>query len=167
MENKNSSQEKLSAELALANQQISELEASLKLYAEEIGSLKASEEKYRQIVQNANSIVLLMDTNGDVTFFNQFAQRFFGFYEKEILGKNVIGTIVSEKDLSGKDLALMIRDIVRNPECHSVNENENLRNNGERVRILWTNKAIIDDNGFIKEILCIGNEVTKIIQRKI
>jgi len=133
---------------------------------EELKALRVSEAKYRQIVENANSIILLMNTQGNVTFFNQFAQRFFGFYEKDILGRNVIGTIVSREDLSGKNLIEMIKDITDNPECYSVNENENVRSNGECVRILWTNKAIIDDTGRIKEILCIGNEITKAIQKK-
>lgn len=118
-------------------------------------------EKYRKIVENANSIILLMDTKGNITFFNQFAQRFFRFQEKDILGKNVVGTIVARKNLSGEDLTGMIKDIVENPELHSVNENENMRSNGEPVRILWTNKAIIGEDGSIKEILCIGNQVTK------
>ncbi len=132
----------------------------------EIEALRASEAKYRQIVENANSIILLMDTEGNITFFNKFGQRFFGYYESEILGKNVIGTIVSSKDLSGNDLIRMIKDIVDNPECHSVNENENIRANGERVRILWTNKPIIADDGSIKEILCIGNEISKLERQK-
>jgi PAS domain S-box-containing protein len=118
-----------------------------------------AEDRYRQIVENANSIILLMDTKGNITFLNQFGQRFFGFYEKDIVGKSVIGTIVSSKDLTGEDLASMINDIVENPERHSVNENENIRSNGERVRILWTNKAVIGDDGAIKEILCIGNQI--------
>jgi len=141
MENINKTQEELSSELALARKRIAE------------------GDKYRRIVENSNSIILLMDTKGNITFLNPFGQRFFGFYEKEILGKNVIGTIVSDKDLSGEDLVSMIKDIVENPERHSVNENENIRRNQERVRVLWTNKAIIGDDGSIKEILCIGNQV--------
>jgi len=157
MENANKTQQELLAELASVHKRISELEAAQK-------TLRASEAKYRQIIENANSIILLMDTEGKITFLNQFAQRFFGFYEKEILGKSVIGTIVSEKDLSGKDLVEMIQDIVQNPERHSANENENIRSNGERVRILWANKAIIGDDGGIKEILCIGNAIAENIQ---
>jgi len=128
-----------------------------------LAELKTSEARYRQIVENANSIILLMDTQGSITFFNKFAQRFFGFYEKEILGKSVIDTIVSPKDLSGKDLIDMIKDIVENPERYSTNVNENIRNNGERVRIIWSNKAIIADDGSIKEILCIGNQAPKAV----
>lgn len=145
MDNNSRSQEELLSELDSLRRQVAEL--------------KAGGEKYRQIVENANSIVLLMDTRGDITFFNQYAQRFFGFYENEILGKSVIGTIVSEKDFSGQDLVAMIEDIVQNPERHSVNENENIRRNGERVRVLWTNKAVVGEDGSIKAILCIGNKI--------
>jgi PAS domain S-box-containing protein len=45
-------------------------------HAEE--ALRCSEEKYRELVENANSIILRMDTTGIVTFFNEFAQKFFG-----------------------------------------------------------------------------------------
>ena len=147
MDDTNKTKEELLVELAKARRRVAELEAS--------------EEKYYQIVQNANSIIMCMDTKGNITFFNEFGQRFFGFYKEEVLGKNVIGTIVSEKDTSGADLVAMIKDIVENPERHSVNENENIRSNGERVRVLWTNKAIIGDDGSIKEILCIGNAVAR------
>jgi len=119
-----------------------------------------NEDRYKQIVDNANSIILLMDTKGNITFLNLFGQRFFGYPEKDILGKNVIGTIVSENDLSGKNLVEMIDDIVKNPERYSSNENENIRSNEERVKVLWTNKAIISNDGGIKEILCIGNKIS-------
>jgi len=154
MDDKITRQEELKSNLSKARERITDLET-------QIDTLKSAEEKYRQIVENANSIILCMDVVGNITFFNRFAQRFFGFYEADILGKNVIGTIVSEKDLSGKDLVNMIRDIVENPELHSLNENENIRANGERVRILWTNKAIISDDGSISGILCIGNQVAR------
>ena len=119
------------------------------------------EYRYKQIVENANSIILVMDTKGIITFFNQYAQRFFGFHEQEILGKSVLGTIVPDKDSAGTDLINMINDIVKNPEDHFVNENENRRRNGERVRVLWTNKALINEDGNIEEILCIGNKIVK------
>jgi PAS domain S-box-containing protein len=56
--------------------------------------LRDSEEKYRELVENANSIILRMDKIGNVTFFNEFSQQFFGYSEAEIIGKSVVGTIV-------------------------------------------------------------------------
>ncbi|MCX5706462.1 MAG: PAS domain-containing protein [Candidatus Omnitrophica bacterium] len=152
MEDRDKGREELLSELTLLRKRVLEQ-----------GILLANNEKYRQIVDNANSIILVMDEKGNITFFNKYAQRFFGFYEKDILGKNVIGTIVSKNDLTGKNLIDMIDDIIRNPERHSVNENENIRSNGGCVRVLWTNKAIINDEGIIDEILCIGNKATGVL----
>jgi len=124
-------------------------------------ALEANEAKYRELVQNANSIILRMDTKGQVTFFNEFAQMFFGYTEEEMLGRSVVGTIVPETESSGRDLDFMIREIGIRPEKYINNENENMRRNGERVWVAWTNKAIRDESGKIKEILCIGNDITE------
>jgi PAS domain S-box-containing protein len=123
-------------------------------------ALRASEKNYRELVQSANSIILRMDTEGRVIFFNTYAQNFFGYREADIIGKNVIGTIVPEIDIAGFDLAEMIKDIGTHPERYVANENENIRRNGERVRITWMNKAIYDDAGDVSEILCVGIDVT-------
>ena len=124
-------------------------------------ALRASEGKYRDLVQNANSIIMRRDTNGVITFFNEYAQRFFGYSEREIIGRNVVGAIVPERDSSGADLGSMIRDVARNPEQYALNENENMRRNGERVWVAWTNKAIRDAEGNVKEILCVGTDITR------
>ena len=128
---------------------IAELEEKLaqKLLIEK--ALWDSEKKYRELVQNANSIIIRLDTRGNLTFFNEFAQGFLGFTEEEILGKNSVGTIVPETDSAGQNLAEMIRNLIRYPEQYVTNENENMRKNGQRVWVAWTNKAIRDANGNI------------------
>jgi two-component system cell cycle sensor histidine kinase/response regulator CckA len=124
-------------------------------------ALRASEAKYRELVQNASSIIMRMDTQGHITFFNEFAQSFFGYTKDEILGQNVVDTIVPERETSGRDLVAMIQDIMQHPEQYTTNENENVRRNGERVWIAWTNKAIFDDEGRVTGILSIGNDITE------
>jgi len=132
-------------------------------------ALQRSEFKYRELVQNANSIILRMDSQGNVTFFNEFAQQFFGYTEDEILGRNVVGSIVPKTDSELQNLATMIRDIGLNPEEHANNENENMRKDGGRIWVSWTNKAIYDEDGNILEILCVGNDVTerKLLERQL
>ena len=78
--------------------------------------LGRNEEMYRALVEDANSIILRMDTEGKVIFFNEFAQNFFGYKEDEILGKSVIGTIVPSTGAFGQDLKFMIGDIMLNPQ---------------------------------------------------
>ena len=129
-----------------------------KLEAE--GALKESEKKYRELVQNAKSIIMRMDLEGNVTFINDFGQQFFGYSEEEILGENVIGTIVPKTETTGRDLRAMIRDIGKNPTDYAVNENENMRKDGERVWVAWTNKPVHDRDGDVSEILSVGYDVT-------
>ncbi|MCX5855515.1 MAG: PAS domain S-box protein [Deltaproteobacteria bacterium] len=135
------------------------LEQESRILAEK--ALRSSEEKYRELVENANSIILRMDHVGNVTFFNEFAQRFFGYSEEEILGNNVVGTIVPEVESTGRDLRWLIEDIGLNPDRYVNNTNENMRRNGERVWVAWTNKPVYDDKGQVIEILCIGNDITE------
>ncbi|MGA3116470.1 MAG: PAS domain S-box protein [Syntrophobacteraceae bacterium] len=125
-------------------------------------SLRHSEQKYRELVENANSIILRMDVLGRVTFFNEFAQKFFGYEERELLGRSVIGTIVPETETGGRDLVQMIRELASHPERFERSENENVRRNGERVWIAWTNKPVRDQSGRLTGILCIGNDITEL-----
>ncbi len=125
-------------------------------------ALRESEKKYRELVENANSIIMRRDNVGNVTFINEFAQRFFGYSEEEILGKNLVGTIVPEfESATERNLQLMVEDITANPDTYINNENENMRSNGERVWIAWTNKPVFDQNGRVREILGIGNDISE------
>jgi formate hydrogenlyase transcriptional activator len=123
--------------------------------------LAVTEGKYKELVQNANSIILKMDMDGKVVFFNEFAKKFFGYTEEEILGCRVVGTIVPEAGYSGIDINSMIKDIATNPDKFINNENENIRRDGERIWVAWTNRAIRDELGNVTEILCIGNDITE------
>ncbi|MCK9592789.1 MAG: PAS domain S-box protein [Methanoregula sp.] len=123
-------------------------------------ALKESEAKYREVLQNTQSIIIRIDTSGNITFINHFALSFFDYTSDEIINKNVIGTIVPKKTRPGHDLSMMANDLGFNAEGYAVNISENVRRNGDRIWIAWINKAIRDENGHIIEILCIGNDIT-------
>ena len=123
-------------------------------------ALRESEAKYRELVESANSIIMRMDVKGTITFFNRFAQNFFGFSEDEIIGKNVVGTIIPETEDHIRGVKTMLKEIARSPDSYANREHENTRKNGERVWIAWTNRALFDDGLRVSEILCIGNDIT-------
>jgi PAS domain S-box-containing protein len=123
-------------------------------------TLHASERKYRDLVMLANSIILRWSCDGRIIFLNEFGQRFFGYAETEILGRHVVGTIVPENESTGRNLGLLMKEILKNPQKFERNINENMRRNGERVWIDWTNKVVLDEQGQIKEILSIGSDIT-------
>ena len=124
-------------------------------------ALKESRAKYRDLVENANSIIIQMDTRGNITFANRFAQDFFGYSEAEILDRNAVGTIIPATESTGRNLETMIQNLVTHPERYAENENENIRHNGEVAWVAWANRAIYDDEGRLSEILCIGNDRTE------
>lgn len=101
-----------------------------------------------------------MDTLGNITFFNNYALTFFDYTSEDVIGKNVVRTIVPQKARVQHDLSMMVNDIGFNAEGYAVNVNENIRRNGDHVWIAWINKAIRDGQGHIVEILCIGHDIT-------
>jgi PAS domain S-box-containing protein len=111
-------------------------------------------------VEQANSIILRFDTRGRLSFVNAFAADYFGFTREEMVGRNIIGTIVPETETSGRDLARMIQDLGERPELYAANENENMLRNGERVWIAWSNSAVRDADGKVAHVLSIGNDIT-------
>jgi PAS domain S-box-containing protein len=125
------------------------------------GILTESEKKYRDLVEGANSVILRWTKDGVITFINRFAQDFFGYKEEEILGKNIMETIVPSMESTGRDLNPLIRELTENPKAYTINENENIKRNGERVWIAWSNTPIPDKDGRITEVLSVGNDITR------
>lgn len=119
-----------------------------------------------QIIENANSIIIKWTPGGIFTYFNSFAEKFFGYKKSEVLGKNLVGTIVSERDHSGKDLSSLIAQIARDPGSFTNNENENITKDGRTVLISWTNSGIFDRNGDLCGIVSVGNEITGKFRRE-
>ena len=124
--------------------------------------LQENEKKYRELVENANSIILRMNTEGNITFFNEYAQRFFDYTEEEILGRNIVGTVLPDKPLNKRGLQNLVRDLILDPERQVVNENKSMLKDGEPVWIAWTYKPIFDADHRVSEVLCIGNDISEL-----
>ncbi|MCE5242121.1 MAG: GAF domain-containing protein [Syntrophobacteraceae bacterium] len=122
--------------------------------------LQESERRYRELVQNANSAIIRWKHDGTITFFNEYAEAFFGYGAEEVLGKNV-SILVPPQESTGTDLSGLVRDIVDNPARYSNYANENVRKDGSRAWMAWTNRPIFDENGQLQEILAIGCDITE------
>ncbi len=124
-------------------------------------TLADSERKYRELVQTANSVVLRWGRDGIIHFINEPGAHLLGYEPEELIGRSV-QTLVPEVESTGRDLSSLVQDILDRPEQYLYSPNENLRKDGTRVWVAWTNKAITDDDGSVREVLAIGNEITSL-----
>jgi PAS domain S-box-containing protein len=113
------------------------------------------------LIETANSIILRWAPSGRIFFINPYGQRFFGYSEKELYGKNVM-ILASDKESAGRDKPSLSVDIANHPERYVTYVNENVRKDGSVVWVSWTNKAIKNQYGEFVEILAIGNDVTSL-----
>ncbi len=123
-------------------------------------AMAESERKYRELVENANSIILRWSPKGEITFLNEFGLHFFGYSPAELVGQNLVGTLVPPDESTGRDLRPLMEEISRNPQAFEHNINENQRKNGERVWVAWTNKAVLDEQGRVAEVFSVGTDIT-------
>ncbi len=121
---------------------------------------KETEQKYRDLVENANSIILKWGRDGRIIFLNEYGLHFFGYAEAEIIGQPVLGTLVSPFDETGRNLAEMVDDIIKHPDDYASNVNQNLRKNGEQVWVAWSNRTILDKLGNISGVFSVGTDIT-------
>ena len=124
--------------------------------------LQGSEKKYRELVQNANSIILRIDTDGKIIFFNEFAQRFFGYTEKELIGKHAGSIILPVSGSKRLSFEKLTKSLQKDPARPVVSENETVKKSGIMAWIAWTYKPIFNDDDNFSGILCIGNDITEL-----
>jgi PAS domain S-box-containing protein len=125
-------------------------------------ALHESESRYEGIVENVNSVIMRIDVNGNITFMNRFAQEFFGYGPDEIIGENVIGTIVPDEEMAVDTFRALLGDIGKKPEQYAKWEFRNVHRSGEKSWISWSNKPLYDEKGEVIEILCVGNDITEL-----
>ncbi len=151
------------ATVCLVATDLTELEASarsVRVLREHEQALAESESRYRELVQNANSAIIRWKADGTITFFNEYAQAFFGYREEEAVGRHIT-MLLPEEDSTGESLRWLVRAIARHPERYTRHTNENICRDGRRVWMTWTNKPIYDPDGQVAGILSVGTDITE------
>ncbi|WP_211530735.1 PAS domain S-box protein [Methanocalculus chunghsingensis] len=125
-----------------------------------VDELKEREQQYRNLVEMADAIILKLDNEGRIIFFNDFAEQFFGYSREEVIGESVIGTIVPPEEMDGRDLRLLIQQICTGADAYRRNENANITKDGRLVWVRWSNRPIRDENGEMIGVLSVGNDIS-------
>ncbi len=123
--------------------------------------LQKSEEKFRNLVEDINNILVTFTPDGIITYVNPYAEQFFGYTTAELVGRHLIGTILPEDPENPDVLKQFVHELGRTPEKFKPHENTNLKKSGEKVWILWTNRAIRDDTGEVISVISVGSDITE------
>ena len=123
-------------------------------------AVREGELAVRELLTHATSLVMKIDTEGNVTFFNTFAQVFFGYSEAEIMGKNLVGTLIAPGDGTGRELTSFVNEGSLYGEGSAIRITGMRQRDGQPVWVAWINKAIRDSEGHITGIVCIGHDIT-------
>ena len=126
-----------------------------------LAALEQSEKKYRELVENANSIILRVNDKGAIVFFNEFAERFFGVPQSEMLGKNIIGSVLSSAVPAEKTPDEYIREFLI-PSAHlAYNEVPCSDKNGNPAWVAWTIRPVMNSDNVPVEFLLVGIDITE------
>ncbi|MGL2986782.1 PAS domain S-box protein [Flavobacterium sp. RSSA_27] len=111
--------------------------------------------KYKDIIQNANDLIFETNTKGTFTFINDFCVKILQYSSHELLGKNFISII-------GKEYHQEIRSLFSKNDFYPVLEFPIITKNGDSV---WISLKVIvrkDENGKIISYSGIGRDISKI-----
>ncbi len=121
-----------------------------------ISDLQSSEKSYRDLVEGANNLILRINGQGRITFANSFARAFLAGRDGEIRGRTLMSYFAVSAEGEGLDAVV---EVIGGEGRQ--NEIPVRMADGREGYVSWTVKLIMDQ-GRPAELLCIGNDATRI-----
>ena len=119
--------------------------------------LSESEERYRVLVEDMPSLVCRLLPDGALTFANRRFLEYFNQKAEDLMGRNFF-QFIPEQDREGVRQHFLSLD-VHHPMV--TYEHQGISPDGDFRWQLWTNRAIFDDSGHVREYQAVGLDVTK------
>ncbi|MCP4126322.1 MAG: ABC transporter substrate-binding protein [Gammaproteobacteria bacterium] len=120
--------------------------------------LRAERDFAENLINTAQVIILVLDTQGNIVRFNPYMEEISGYNQEEVTGKDWFTTFIPA-DNHEETIALFQRTI---KGTHTKgNVNQILTKAGEKRDIEWYDKTIPDAEGNIVGLLAIGQDITQ------
>lgn len=121
-------------------------------------ALEKAKDFAENLLETANTLIVGLDTNANITTFNRFAEEVTGYSKKEVLNKNWFDLFISKIDKN--NIPKVFNDVLLEmPEVSQV-ENEIVTKSGAKRLINWNNSIIKNEQGEKEGILSIGIDIT-------
>ena len=117
--------------------------------------LKESEEKYRLLIDNQTELVVKVDNEGRFLFVSKSYCQTFGKTENELLGKQFYPLVHEDDKLKTQE---EMKKLYRPPHICYVEQRARTKD-GWRW-LAWSDKAVLDENGEVVEIIGVGRDIT-------
>lgn len=126
-----------------------------------VSKIRESEEKYRLLVENQTDMIVKVDPEGVFSYVSPTYCRMFGKKENELLGTKFI-PLVNEEDVE-RTLKEMEKLKTHPYSCYI----EQRAKTAQGWKWLsWTDTAVLDRDGSIKEIIGVGRDISAEIENR-
>jgi len=99
-------------------------------------AIKASERKLRALAESAYDAIVMLDSRGKVSFWNDAAEQLLGYAEDEVLGKELLPLVLPPEALG--ELEQLVHDFAASgtgPAMGTISEMVAVRKDGTRVEV--------------------------------
>ncbi len=117
-----------------------------------------SEIRFRELLEKVNLISIILDTNGKITFCNDYLLQLTGYKHEEMIGKDWFDMMIPGTNSQVKEIFI---DGFRNGNITPRFENSIRTKSGKELDIVWSNVTQRLTNGSISGIASIGEDVTE------
>ena len=118
-----------------------------------------SEQKYRDLVEGAGSIILKLDSGGRIIFLNQYGREYFSC-TSDVTGELALSALFKPEEYSERELGDIQRTFSSNSDLVATYTFPVRRKDGTKAWVSWNIKTHRDRDGKVAELLAIGNDVT-------
>jgi PAS domain S-box-containing protein len=123
-------------------------------------SLCSESDRAQKYLDIAGTIILSLNTRGEVTMINKKGCSVLGYSEEEVVGRNWADNFIPEG--FREEVRTAFRELINGrTEYYGEYENFILTKDGEELIISWNNAVLEDETGKITGILTSGEDITR------
>ncbi len=150
-------------QLASTEQQLRAANQQLEAFNQQLAASNKLIEQEKRFVENlletAPSFITVLDTGGNISLYNRFAEKLTGYLKEEVMGKNWFDLFIPKKEKH--QITDVFKKVLHSMPEYSSYENPIILKNGEKRIIQWNNTVLRDENGNITGLMSIGNDITE------
>jgi len=139
-------------------QRVKELEKEAVLRKQAKKALKTSKEFTENLLETANTLIIVLNSDAAVTTFNRYAEKLTGYKKAEVIGRNWFDLFIPERDKEA--IPKVFKKALKKMPAVSQYENSIVLKNSEERLISWSNNVLRDSSGNINGVLSIGMDIT-------